>query len=114
MALFVLMVKLNELVTIILIRRTTMNKQEFINYISDKNNCTKTEAEKIINTFTDAVMSSVGEGKEILLIGFGQFCITKVPAKTGRNPQTGKSLQISAHNRVRFKVGQKLKDSCNK
>jgi DNA-binding protein HU-beta len=91
-----------------------MTKKEFIDHIASQHNCTKTEAEKVINMFTSSVISSLGQGKEISLVGFGSFSINKVAARTGRNPRTGESLKIAAYNQPKFKVGQKLKDAVNK
>jgi DNA-binding protein HU-beta len=90
-----------------------MNKAEFITYIADKYQCTKVEAEKVINMFTSSVIDVMGQGKEISLIGFGNFSIGKIPARTGRNPRTGEELKIAAYNQPKFKVGQKLKDAVN-
>ena len=90
-----------------------MNKAEFINHIAGQHKCTKVEAEKIINMFTSSVIDALGEGKEISLLGFGNFTIGKVAARTGRNPRTGASLNIAAYNQPKFKVGQKLKDAVN-
>ena len=50
-----------------------MNKQQFISYIASEHNCTKTEAEKVIDMFTSSVIGSLGQGKEISLVGFGSF-----------------------------------------
>ena len=50
-----------------------MNKSEFIDHISKEHNCSKTEAEKIINIFTKSVISASGSGNEISLVGFGSF-----------------------------------------
>ena len=50
-----------------------MNKGEFINYISEKNSCTKVEAEKVIDMFTSSVIDAIAAGNEISLIGFGNF-----------------------------------------
>jgi len=90
-----------------------MNKSEFADYIAQKNNIKKTEAEKIINIFTEGLIGSVSEGKELSLVGFGSFTINKVAAREGINPKTKEKLKIEAYNQVRFKVGQKLKDACN-
>jgi len=90
-----------------------MNKSEFADYIAQKNNIKKSEAENIINIFTDGLISSIGEGKELSLIGFGSFTINKVAVREGINPKTKEKLKIEAYNQVRFKVGQKLKDACN-
>jgi DNA-binding protein HU-beta len=91
-----------------------MNKSEFIDFIASKHNCSKTEANKIIDVFTDSVIGALGEGKKVNLIGFGSFYTNKVEARTGRNPKTGASMSIPASNQPRFSAGQKLKDACNK
>jgi len=91
-----------------------MNKAEFITYIADKYQCTKVEAEKAIDMFTSSVIDAIGQGKEISLVGFGNFTVSRVEAREGRNPRTGEALKIAAYNQPKFKVGQKLKDACNK
>lgn len=52
-----------------------MNKAEFIDHIAKQHDCTKQEAEKVINMFTSSVSSalSAGAGAEISLVGFGKF-----------------------------------------
>ena len=91
-----------------------MNKQQFISYIAEKYECTKVEAEKTIDMFVSSVIDAIGQGNEISLVGFGNFSISKVAARSGRNPRTGESLKIAAYNQPKFKVGQKLKDAVNK
>ena len=90
-----------------------MKKSDFITYISEKHTTTKVEAEKVIDMFTSSIMGALGEGNEVSLIGFGNFSVSKVAARAGRNPQTGAVVQIPAYNQVRFKVGQKMKDAVN-
>ena len=90
-----------------------MNKGEFVDHIANQHRCTKVVAEKNIDMFTSSVIDAIGQGNEISLVGFGNFSINKVAARTGRNPLTGKALEISARNQVKFKVGQKLKDVVN-
>ena len=91
-----------------------MHKQGFIDHIANQHGCTKKEAEKAIDTFTSSVIDAMEEGKEISLVGFGNFGINKIAARRGRNPRTGLALDISAYNQPKFKVGKKLKDACNK
>ena len=91
-----------------------MNKAEFVNHIADQHQCTKVDAEKAIDMFTSSVIDAIGQGKEISLIGFGNFTVSKVAARNGRNPSTGAALKIAAYNQPKFKVGSKLKEACNK
>ena len=90
-----------------------MNKGDLITYISEKHSTSKVEAEKVIDMFTSSAMGALGDGNEISLIGFGNFSVSKVAARDGRNPQTGATIKIPAYNQVRFKVGQKMKDAVN-
>ena len=91
-----------------------MNKSEFVKHVANQHNITQDEANKVIDIFTSSVMSALGEGNEIQLIGFGNFSVADVAARPGRNPRTGEVLQIAAYKQPRFKVGQKLKDAVNK
>lgn len=90
-----------------------MNKAEFIDYISYKHSCTKVEAERIITLFTSSVISGLSEGKDINLIGFGSFAVSRREARQGRNPKTGASMKIEAYNQPSFRAGKGLKDGCN-
>lgn len=90
-----------------------MNKGNFVSYIADKHNCTKAEAERVVDTFTSSVIGALGEGNDVSLVGFGSYSVSEVAARSGRNPRTGEAIQIKAYKQPRFKVGQKLKDACN-
>ena len=90
-----------------------MNKGDFISFIASNHECTKAEAERIIDTFTSSVTSALGKGESITLVGFGSFAVSQVSAREGRNPRTGEAITIKAYNQPKFKVGQKLKDACN-
>jgi len=90
-----------------------MNKGAFVAYTATKNDCTKIKAEKVIDIFVSSVISALGSGEEISLVGLGNFSVSKIAARVGRDPRTGDTLQIKAYNQPKFKVGQKLKDACN-
>lgn len=90
-----------------------MNKGNFVSYIADKNNCTKAEAERVVDMFTSSVIGALGDGNDVSLVGFGSYSVSQVAARPGRNPRTGETIQIKAYKQPRFKVGQKLKDACN-
>ena len=90
-----------------------MNKTEFIKHIAEQHQCTQVEAEKTIDMFISSVIDAIGKGNEISLIGFGNFSVSKVAARSGRNPRTGEALEIAAYNQLKLKVGQKLKSAVN-
>jgi DNA-binding protein HU-beta len=90
-----------------------MNKSEFVKHIATTHNCKQIEAEKALDMFMSSAISALVEGHEISLVGFGNFSVSKVEARAGRNPRTGEALQIKAYNQPKFKTGQKLKDAVN-
>jgi DNA-binding protein HU-beta len=90
-----------------------MNKESFVSYVANKHNCTKIEAEKVLDMFTSSVIGALGKGEDVSLVGFGNFSVSEVKARPGRNPRTGETIQIKAYKQPKFKVGQKLKDACN-
>jgi DNA-binding protein HU-beta len=91
-----------------------MNKSEFIKHISTTHNYTQIEAEKNLDMFVSSVTGALADGNEVSLIGFGNFSVSKVEDRAGRNPRTGEALLIKAYNKPKFKPGQKLKDAVNK
>jgi DNA-binding protein HU-beta len=90
-----------------------MNKGEFVKYTATQHDITQDEANKAIDMFTSSVTSALAGGDEISLVGFGNFSVSKVASRPGRNPKTGETIQIKAYNQPKFKTGQKLKDAVN-
>ena len=72
---------------------------------------TKTAAEKAINTFIAAVCESLRNGRRVTISGFGTFVVTRRAARRGRNPRTGKVIQIPVTRVPRFKASRLLKDA---
>lgn len=87
-----------------------MNKAELINQISEDAGITKTQANDVIEAFTDGVITALKKGDTVTLVGFGTFSVSQRAARTGRNPQTGELLKIKAAKVAKFKPGKSLKD----
>lgn len=90
-----------------------MNKTELVSAIAEKSGLSKTDSEKALNAFTDAVTSELKNGGKVQLVGFGTFEVSKRAARTGKNPQTGEPLEIAACKAPKFKAGKALKDALN-
>jgi nucleoid DNA-binding protein len=71
------------------------------------------DAARAIEAFTVAATKALKKGDRLSLVGFGSFSISKRSARTGRNPQTGKEIQIAAKNVVKFKAGAELSKAVN-
>lgn len=90
-----------------------MNKEELVQEVAKKSKVTQKEAAEIINAFMDTVQKTVAKGKKVTLVGFGTFEARKRAARTGRNPQTGKAINIPAKTAPVFSAGKKFKDVVN-
>ncbi|CDC39774.1 MAG TPA: HU family DNA-binding protein [Lachnospiraceae bacterium] len=90
-----------------------MNKTELVAAIAEKTELSKKDAEKALKAFTDVVAEELKKGEKIQLVGFGTFEVAERPARTGRNPMTGKTIEIAASKSPKFKAGKALKDSLN-
>lgn len=90
-----------------------MNKTELIAAIAERTELTKKDAEKALKAFTDVVEEELKKGEKIQLVGFGTFEVSERSERTGRNPQTGETMQISASKTPKFKAGKALKDAMN-
>lgn len=90
-----------------------MSKQELVNYVADKTGLSKKDAEAALSCFVDGVKSALKKGDSVTLVGFGTFSVSHRNARTGRNPQTGATIQISARKVPVFKAGKGLKETVN-
>ena len=91
-----------------------MNKSELIDAIAADAKMTKVDAGNALAGFISSVSKTLKKGDNVTLVGFGTFSVTKRAARTGRNPQTGKPLQIKAKKVAKFKAGSELAKVVNK
>lgn len=90
-----------------------MNKQELISSVASKTKMSKTSVLNITDALFDTIESSLKKGQKVQMVGFGSWSKIRRKARTGRNPQTGKPLNIPARNVAKFNMGQHLYDLLN-
>ena len=90
-----------------------MNKSDLIDAMAADAGITKAAAKKSLESFLGNVEKSLKNGDRVSLVGFGSWSVSKRAAREGRNPQTGKTIQIAAKNVVKFKAGSELQNSVN-
>jgi nucleoid DNA-binding protein len=96
-----------------MVSKDSMNKSEFVSFIASKYGCTKTDAEKSLNMITDSFMAALAECDGVNLVGFGSLKKRHRKARVGRNPRTGKEINIAEYNQILFSPGKTMKDMCN-
>jgi DNA-binding protein HU-beta len=90
-----------------------MNKADLIDKMAADADITKTAAATALDSLLDGITATLQAGGKVTLVGFGTFSVSHRKARTGRNPQTGATIQIGAKNVPKFTAGKALKDSVN-
>ena len=90
-----------------------MTKAELVEAVAKSASLPKSAAEKAVSAFIDSVSSALKQGDRVTLVGFGSFEVSSRQARTGRNPQTGKEINIAEAKVPKFRPGKALKDAIN-
>jgi DNA-binding protein HU-beta len=90
-----------------------VNKSELIDAIAAGADISKASAGRALDAMLDAITETLRKGDQVALVGFGTFSVKERAARTGRNPQTGKTIEIPAAKVPGFKAGKGLKDAVN-
>lgn len=91
-----------------------MNKAELIDAVAKASGLSKADSDRALGAIVDTVTKTLKKGGAVALVGFGTFKVSKRSARVGRNPQTGKPLNIPARKVPRFSAGKALKDAVAK
>lgn len=87
-----------------------MNREDLVKLVSEKTGITQKAAEQVQKAVIEAISSALEKGDSISLIGFGSFKVIERAAREGRNPSTGKKIQIPASKAVKFTPSKVLKE----
>jgi DNA-binding protein HU-beta len=88
-----------------------MNKSELIDSMAEAADISKAAAGRALDGMLDAIIEALKAGEQVSLVGFGTFSVKERAARTGRNPQTGATIEIAASRTPGFKAGKALKDA---
>ena len=86
-----------------------MNKSELVSALAEKTDMTKKDSAEMLDGLLAVVVETLQKGEDIAIAGFGTLKVKA--ARTGRNPQTGETIQIAASKAISFKAGKTLKDA---
>jgi DNA-binding protein HU-beta len=90
-----------------------MNKSELVSKIAEGADISKASAGRALESLIGSISTELASGGDVALVGFGTYKVNDRAARTGRNPQTGAEIQISAAKVPAFKAGKALKDAVN-
>jgi len=87
-----------------------MNTLELIQAVKERTGLSKQEASGVVKLFFESFTEAMLNGERIEIRGFCSFFMKEYAGYTGRNPKTGKNVQVSAKRLPFFKPGKELKD----
>jgi DNA-binding protein HU-beta len=90
-----------------------MNNSDLAERIASENGLSKADARKLVDGVFAAIAEAAGNGEEVALNGFGKFKVKDTPAREGRNPSTGATIQIAAARKLTFAPAKAVKDKLN-
>ena len=91
-----------------------MNKKDLIAHVAEAANLSLADAATLVDAVLDGITEALSRGEEVRLVRFGTFWVAHRSARQGRNPRTGKPVNIPASNQPKFRAGKGLKAAVNK
>jgi len=91
----------------------TLTKAQLVESIHNQIGLTKNKSSEIVGTCLEIIKSTLASGENVLISGFGKFCVREKKERKGRNPATGDAMMLSPRRVVTFKCSGKLKNIIN-
>ena len=91
----------------------TLTKDHLIESIRSRLGVSKTESTRLVESVLETIKTTLANGEDVLISGFGKFIVKKKRARRGRNPATGQDLPLSARTVVQFRCSAVMRDRIN-
>ena len=91
-----------------------LTKAQIVEAVAEKIGYPKYQSANIIETLLEIIKRKLESGDDVLISGFGKFCVKEKPERRGRNPATGKDLLLEPRKVVTFKWSRQLRDKINR
>ncbi len=91
----------------------TVTKVHIIEAIAEQIGFPKNHSSEIVETLLEIIKSALESGEDVLVSGFGKFCVNEKKERFGRNPATGEAMMMAARKVVTFKCSRQLRDKIN-
>ena len=91
----------------------TLTKDDLAKAIADANGCLHNRSKDLVEIMLELIKARLSEGEDVLISGFGKFCVKHKRERRGRNPATGVSMMLKPRKVVSFKWSGQLRDKIN-
>ena len=91
----------------------SITKADIVQTIVNETGFPKNKSVHTVEQLLEIIKSTLAEGEDVLISGFGKFCVHEKSERRGRNPATGEDMMLRPRKVVTFKCSGKLRDKCN-
>ena len=91
-----------------------LTKAQLIEEIRQRNGFTRKKSIDVVETFLEIIKNTLESGEDVLVSGFGKFCVKEKKERKGRNPATGEDMMLEPRKVVTFKCSGKLREGVNR
>ena len=91
----------------------TLTKAHIVEALSEQNGYTKKQSINAVEILLEIIKRTLEYGEDVLISGFGKFCVNQKSERRGRNPATGEDMMLERRKVVIFKCSGKLRDKIN-
>ena len=91
----------------------TLTKIQIVESVQNETGFPRNRSLEIVETFLEIIKKTLASGEDVLVSGFGKFCVNEKKERKGRNPATGEDMMLASRKVVTFKCSGKLRDRIN-
>jgi integration host factor subunit alpha len=91
----------------------TLKKADLIDSTYNQLDLSKTRSAQVVDSLLEIIKKTLGNGEDVLISGFGKFCVKEKGKRRGRNPQTGNDMMLAERRVVTFKCSEGLREMVN-
>ncbi len=91
-----------------------LTKDDVVKALVKETGCQLNQSVEMIETLLELIKFTLASGEDVLISGFGKFCVKEKRQRRGRNPATGEAMMLDARRVVTFKCSGQLRDKINK
>jgi integration host factor subunit alpha len=88
----------------------SLTKANIVEAVAEQNGYTKNHSSEMIETLLEIIKRTLESGEDVLVSGFGKFCVKTKHERRGRNPSTGEDMMLEPRRVVTFRCSRKLRD----
>ncbi|MEW6079941.1 MAG: integration host factor subunit alpha [Thermodesulfobacteriota bacterium] len=91
----------------------TLTKSEIIDSVQEETGLPRKRCDELVEDLLELIKGTLESGEDLMISGFGKFCVKQKNQRKGRNPATGEDLMLNSRRVITFKCSQSLRERIN-